>query len=125
MTKPGIEPFITIDDLVHKAQELSLGLVKLSEYKYPLDIRRGVRKGVEKRMRDNKSSRQIKGRGRTYFLDVEQTKENKPYLRITESRKGDGDQFERHSIHVFPEDIGDFAQAVSEIAARLSVEKSF
>ena len=125
MTKPGIEPFITIDDLVHKAQELSLGLVKLSEYKYPLDIRRGVRKGVEKRMRDNKSSRQIKGRGRTYFLDVEQTKENKPYLRITESRKGDGDQFERHSIHVFPEDIGDFSQAVSEIAARLSVEKSF
>ena len=122
-SKPGIEPFITIDDLVHKAQELSLGLEKLSEYKYPLDVRRGTRKGVEKQMRGNGSSKQIKGRGRTYFLDVEKTRENKPYLRITESRKGDGDQFERRSIHVFPEDIDDFAQALSEIAARLSVEK--
>ena len=83
-SKPGIEPFITIDDLVHKAQELSTGLEKLSEYKYPLDIRRGVRKGVKKRMRDN-----------------------------------------GNSIHVFPEDIGDFAQAVSEIATRLSEGKSF
>jgi hypothetical protein len=125
MTRPGTEPFITIDDLVHQAQELSLGLEKLSAYKYPLDIRRGVRKGVEKRMRDKGSSRQIKGRGRTYFFDVGKTRENKPYLRITESRKGDGDQFERNSIHVFPEDMDEFARTVSEIAARLSVEKSF
>ena len=31
-SKPDREPFITIDDLVRKAQELSLGLRKLSEY---------------------------------------------------------------------------------------------
>ena len=37
-----------------------------------------------------RQSKQIKGSGRTYFLDVEKTKEGKPYLRITESRKGEG-----------------------------------
>jgi hypothetical protein len=42
-SKPDREPFITIDDLRRKAQELSVGLKKLCEIKYPLDIRRGVR----------------------------------------------------------------------------------
>ena len=113
------EPFITIDDLLHKAQELLTGLKRLSELKYPLDIRRGVRKGVRKRMNDDGQSRQIKGAGRTYFLDIEETKEGKPYLRITESRKGKGDKFERNSVNVFPEDAGEFAQAVSEMASKL------
>ena len=118
-SSPGREPFITIDDLAHKAQELLAGLKKLSEFKYPLAIRRGFRKGVKKRMSDDKQSRQIKASGRTYFLDIEETKEGKPYLRITESRKGEGDKFERNSINVFPEDAGEFAQAVSKMAAKL------
>ena len=118
-TDPNPEPFITIDDLLLKAQELLTGLKKLSEFKYPLDIRRGIRKGVKKRMNDNRQTKQIKGAGRTYFLDIEETKEGKPYLRITESRKGEGDKFERNSINVFPEDAGEFAQAVSKMAAKL------
>ena len=118
-SNPGREPFITIDDLLQKAQELFAGLKKLSEYKHPLDIRRGVRKGVKTRMRDDEQSRQIKGGGRTYFLDIEETKEGKPYLRITESRKGRGDKFERNSINVFPEDAEKFAQAVSKMASKL------
>ena len=120
-SSPGREPFITIDDLLHKAQELFVGLKKLSKSKYPLDIRRGVsvRKGVKKRMNDDRQSKQIKGGSRTYFLDVEKTREGKPYLRITESRKGKGDKFERNSINVFPEDADEFAQAVSEMASRL------
>ena len=89
-SNPDRDLFITIDDLVDKAQELSDGLKKLSKYKHPLDIRRGVRKGVKKSMQDDRESRQMKGSGRTYFLDVEKTKEGKPYLRITESRKSDG-----------------------------------
>jgi hypothetical protein len=121
-SKPDREPFITIDDLVRKAQELSLGLRKLSEYKYPLDVRRGVRKGVKKRMNDDRQSRQIKGSGRTYFLDVEKTREGKSYLRITESRKGEGDKFERNCINVFPEDADEFAQAVSEMISKLDQE---
>ena len=116
---PAREPFITIDDLLYKAQELFAGLKKLSGYKHPLDIRRGARKGVKKRMNDDRQSRQIKGSGRTYFLDVERTKGGKSYLRITESRKGEGDKFERNSINVFPEDAGEFAQAVSAMVSRL------
>ena len=118
-SSPDREPFTTIDDLLHKAQELFVGLRKLSGYKHPLDIRRGVRKGVKKRMNDDRQSRQIKGSGRTYFLDIGTTKGGKPYLRITESRKGEGDKFERNSINVFPEDAGEFAQAVSEMASKL------
>ena len=117
---PDNEPFITIDDLVRKAQELSDGLRKLSEYKYPLDIR----KGVKKRMNDDKQSKQIKGRGRTYFLDIEETREGKPYLRITESRKGEGEKFERNSINVFPEVVSEFAEVVSDMASRVSQEKA-
>ena len=96
-----------------------MGLRKLSECKYPLDIRRAVRKGVKKSMQDDRQSRQIKGGGRTYFLDVEKTKEGKTYLRITESRKGEGDKFERNSINVFPEDASVFAEAVSEMITKL------
>ena len=116
---PDCEPFITIDDLLHKAQELFSGLKKLSEYKHPLDVRRGIGKGVKQHMNDDRQSWQIKGSGRTYFLDVEKTKEGKSYLRITESRKGKGDKFQRNSINVFPEDADEFAQAVSQMTSGL------
>ena len=123
-SSPDREPFITIDDLMQKAQELFTGLRKLSQYKHPLHIRRGIRKGVKKDMHDDQHSQQVKGSGRTYFLDVEKTRKGQPYLRITESRKGEGEKFERHSIHVFPEDAGEFAQAVSEMTSKLGEEKS-
>ena len=113
------EPFTTIDDLVQKSQELFVGLRKLSDFKYPLDIRRGIRKGVKKSMNNDKQSMQIKASGRTYFLDIEKTTKGKPYLRITESRKGEGDKWERNSINVFPEDADEFAQTVSEMSAKL------
>ena len=116
---PAREPFVTIDDLLQKAQELFAGLRKLSEFKYPLDVRRGIRKGVEKSMSDERESQQIKGSGRTYFFDVETTRDGKPYLRITESRKGEGDKFERNSVLVFPEDAEEFSRTVSEMVAKL------
>jgi len=119
-SEPTQEPFITIDDLVEKAQDLFRGLTRLSEYKHPLDVRRGIRKGVERTMNDDRQSTQIKGSGRTYFLDIEKTKGDKPYLRITASRKGDGDEWERNNINVFPEDAEEFAQAVSEMTAKLN-----
>ena len=113
------EPFVTIDDLLQQTEELLSGLQKLSEYSHPLEVRRGLRKGVRQCMKDDKRSKQIKGAGRTYFLDIEQTKEGKAYLRITESRKGDGDKFERNSINVFPEDLNEFAAIVSAIAGEI------
>ena len=44
---PAKEPFVTIDDLVVRADELATGLRVLSEYKHPLKIRRGVKRRGE------------------------------------------------------------------------------
>ena len=49
----------------------------------------------------------------------QETRKDKPYLRITESRKDEGDKFERNSINVFPEDADESAQAVFEMTAKL------
>ena len=118
-SEPDRPPFLTIDDCVQRAQELAAGLQNLTKCKYPLDIRRGLRKEVKDDMNHDQPSKQIKGSGRTYFLDVEKTREGKAYLKITESRKGKGDTFERNSIHVFPEDAETFAHAVSEMIGKL------
>lgn len=120
-SNPEPEPFITIDDLVKQAQELFRGLCKLSEYKHPLDIRRGtaIRRGVKKRMNKKRQSKQVNAASRTYFFDVSETTDGKPYLRITESRKGGEDAWERASIIVFPEDADKFAEAVSEMTSKL------
>ena len=118
-SEPDREPFVTIDDLLSLAQEITTGLERLSAYKHPLEVRRGIRKGVKKRMNTDQS-RQIKGGSRTYFFDVEETKDGRHYLRITESRKGKDEKFERNSINVFPEDAGEFAQAVADLASALS-----
>ena len=114
------EPFITLDDLLEKAQDLFDGLKRLSEYRHPLEIRRGVRKEVDRIMAEDRQSRQIKAGGRTYFFDIGKTKEDKPYLRITESRKGQGDKWERNSINIFPESAVEFTDAVSEMAKKLT-----
>ena len=121
-----VDPFVTIDDLAVKAQDLADGLQKLRSYRHPLEIRRGVPRageGVSKRMaerEENKDSMQVKGGGRTYFLDMARTSKDTPYLRITESRKGEGEEFERSSIYVFPEDAEQFSTAVQEMTQKLS-----
>jgi hypothetical protein len=112
------EPFITIDDLRQLAEDLATGLDQLSERKHPLAIRRGVGKGVSN-MGAGEDSRTLNGAGRTYFLDVEQTREGKRYLRITESRKSEAGKFERNSVLVFPEDAAAFSKAATEMLAKL------
>lgn len=118
-TKTDRAVFITIDDCVKQAEYLFAGLKKLSQSKYPLSIRRGIGKEVTDNMGEEKINKQLKGSSRTYFFDVAQTREGKSYLRITESRKGKDDKFERNSILVFPEDAGSFAQNVTEITGKL------
>ena len=121
-----VDPFVTIDDLAVKAQELANGLQKLRAYRHPLEIRRGVPRvgeGVREAMperEENKDSMQVKGGGRTYFLDMAKTSKDTPYLRITESRKGEGEEFERSSIYVFPEDAEEFSAAVQQMTNRLA-----
>jgi hypothetical protein len=59
-------------------------LTKLTEYKHPLDVRKGV---VRMGRSGERESTQVKGTGRTYFLDVEKTRDGKAYLKIAERRK--------------------------------------
>ena len=62
----------------------------------------------------------VKAGSRTYFFDLKQTRDKKPYLLITESRfKGEGEERERISISIFPETAEAFGQAVSGMMARL------
>jgi hypothetical protein len=117
----GREPFVTVDDLLDQAETLTAGLRTLSEYKHPLDIRRGIRqgKGVEAMAADSDSIT-IKAGARTYFFDLKETKQEKPFLVITESRfKGEEEERERSSITVFPENAAEFAEAVSAMASKI------
>ena len=57
LRRPQREPFVTIDDLAHQAQDLVNGLQKLGTYKHPLDVRRGITlvgKGVMTTMKEKK-----------------------------------------------------------------------
>lgn len=119
--EPGYKPIITIDDLTQQAEELASGLRRLSGYKHPLGIRRGTSikgKGVSDMADESKT---VKAGARTYFFDLKETKKGKPYLVITESRfKGEGEDRERNTIVVFPENAEEFVEVVSTMAAKLN-----
>ncbi len=123
ISNPVREQFTTIDDVIKLAQELLSRLSKMSEYKHPLDIRRGVTKETREEVEsviDARDSREIKAGGRTYFVDVETTREGSKYLKITESRfKGKEKDRERVSIIIFPEYAKEFVEVISEMATKL------
>lgn len=107
--------FITIDDMLELARKLVEGLNKLGEQRFPLGIRRGVR-NME---RENKSE-MLKTSSKTYFFDIKETREGKPYLIITESRlKGKGQKPERTSIMIFQENIEEFAGIVLQMSSKI------
>lgn len=65
-------------------------------------------------MADKTRTKIIRAGSRTYFFDVRQTREGKDYLVITESRfKGEGQDHERHSIRVFPEQSAEFLEELT------------
>ncbi len=111
--------FATIDDMLELARKLVEGLNILGERKYPLDVRRGVRY-----MEREKKSEMLKAASKTYFFDIKETREGKPYLIITESRlKGEGEKPERTSIMIFQENIEEFAGIVTKMAERVAQGK--
>ena len=72
-------------------------------------------------MPDNGDSITVKAGARTYFFDLKETKEGKPFLVITESRfKGEDSERERVSMTVFPEQAEEFGQAVSTMTAKIA-----
>jgi hypothetical protein len=65
-------------------------------------------------------SETVRAGSKTYFIDLKETKEGKPFLVITESRfKGEGDERERVSIAVFPEYAESFLKALQEMVPEL------
>lgn len=113
-SNPKRRDFTTIDDaleIVPGLEKLANILKELGQRKHPLAIRKGVIGDMAKQLK----SAQIKGSGSTYFLDVEKAKTGSIYLKITQSRKADGDEFERSSIYIFPEDASKFGKTVAEM----------
>ncbi len=71
------------------------------------------------------ASKTVRAGRRTYFFDVKETKEGKPYLVITEStfvgehRNGGEDRRLRSRLMVFAESIEEFIQALNEVAQKI------
>jgi len=62
----------------------------------------------------------IRAGSRTYFIDLKETKENKQFLVLTESRyKGEGKEHERTSIAIFPEYAQSLLEAFEKMVAEL------
>lgn len=71
-------------------------------------------------MNEQTESKTVKAGGTTYFFDVKNAKDGKPYLAITASRfKGENSDRERATIFVFPDHAQDFLVAAQEMIAQL------
>ena len=71
-------------------------------------------------MSESTASKTMKAGGTTYFFDVKQAKDGKPYLVITASRfKGEGNERERNAIFVFQEQAQEFLATTQEMIAQL------
>ncbi|HUL45165.1 MAG TPA: DUF3276 family protein [Bacteroidota bacterium] len=63
----------------------------------------------------NLFSRRIRAGKRTYFFDVKATKSAKDfYIVITESRRMEGEAYEKHKLFLYKEDFEKFSSALSE-----------
>ena len=71
-------------------------------------------------MNDGEKNLQVRAGSRTYFFDLKETKDKKPYLVITESRfKGEGKGHERQRITIFKDARLEFLGAVQYMLGEL------
>ena len=111
---------VTIDDVQRKASSLLDDLIELGTYKHPLKVRKGKRKEVIGVSDNADRSQTLKAGSKTYFFDIKETKEGKPYLVITESRyKGEDEEQERSSLFVFPESAQEFAFVTTAMLSKI------
>src|SRR5262245_5497585 len=110
----GQSAFTTIDDLITLSQELLTRLYQIGQYKHPLAVRKGV-KPMEK------PTKIVRAGAITYFLDIKKTRDDKPFLLITESQyKGNDEKRDRNTIVIFQDNVREFAQAITELSASMS-----
>ncbi len=67
-------------------------------------------------------SAQVKGRGRTYFLDVREARAGGRYLVISESRRTESGH-ERSRVVVFPDQVEEFQEALRQAAQTLKAKQ--
>jgi len=119
---PTPEAPITLDALAAQVSLLAEAVGRLTAAEQSPDITHEAPTGEEVvDMAEHDDSIIVKAGSKTYFFDLKQTRDNKPYLLLTESRfKGEGEERERVSIAIFPESAAPFGQAVAEMVGRLS-----
>jgi len=107
------QSFTTIDDLISLSQELFTRLNQIGQYKHPLGVRRGVKQMETK-------SKIVRAGAITYFLDIKKTRDDKPFLLITESRyKGEGGKRERNTVVVFQDSAQELVKAITELSTSM------
>ena len=63
----------------------------------------------------NSFTRRVRAGKRTYFFDVKTTRNEKDfYIVITESRRIEGEKYEKHKIFLYKEDFQKFTDALNE-----------
>ncbi|MBN2353930.1 MAG: DUF3276 family protein [Spirochaetales bacterium] len=68
------------------------------------------------------STRAVSGR-RTYFFNVKENRNGDIFLNIVESKKNGEQEFERHSIIVFREDLDGFVESFEKAVAFVKTKK--
>ena len=77
-------------------------------------------------MFDPNNSQSVKAGSITYFFDIKETKQRKPYLVITMSRfMGENQERERVSMPLFPEHVRDFTKVFLETVQFLPEEPGY
>jgi hypothetical protein len=117
------KPFPTIDDALKEANRLTAMLRELGSLKYPLDIRRGVKKR-QKQVEGfimHHDSASLKAGAKTYLFSIKKARNGDSYLEISESRAGkEGTPKAKAVLYVFPEHAQAFEQAVSQMTSKIN-----
>ena len=74
-------------------------------------------------MTEPSNSKTVKAGAITYFFDIKETKQGKPFLVITMSRfKGEGEERERASMAIFPEHARSFLTTCQDVIQDLPTD---
>ena len=105
----------TLAELVQQSEKLYKGLLLLSENEDPAALLGGTIQ-----IPDEKESVTLRAGGRTYFLDTGKTKNDRGYLKITETHiEGEEKKPIRNSVIVFEDQLPDFYLALSRLIVNL------
>lgn len=106
---------ITLNDLVQQSEKLYKDLLILSETDDPAAFLGGI---IE--IPSEKESVTLHSGGRTFFFDTGKTKNNRGYLKITETHiEGVEKKPVRNSVVIFENQLSDFYIALSRLILNL------